>query len=430
MITRETYTYQAFDYYYKVSFIETYFVVSTVNGMPPNQLPAPPYRTVWVLVDSSITVSRRQPISIGPDGERRGYKYLRDTGQLIPALAYNIQKMKTLSKGSYDAVNWTTGATHISNAARLNSSANQSDIYIADRVAANNFHASLRSRQNISAGVLIGEIGESLSLVTRTATTMYQIFVALKRGRISDAIEAIQNHYGSRGQHNLRGVRMRNRTSRSNLSRSEYASLAWLELQFGWKPILQDLYDLIVIIFDSLSLVNKRWLSISGYGKGPPFIEYNDYTDTNGFTTKTTYSERQIGVTSIYSIGSDAVDVLSSYGLVNPASIAWELIPFSFVIDWFIPIGHIIESTTAEAGLVRESVSASCKRSFTRRAINDSYWFENNLVSETVHESFTRTIVSDSDFPDVPFQLTSLLELTDSWHVITSMALLRSVFGR
>jgi hypothetical protein len=38
-------------------------------------------------------------------------------------------------------------------------------------------------------------------------------------------------------------------------------------------------------------------------------------------------------------------------GVVNPLSIAWEVIPFSFVVDWFIPVGQVLEACTATMGL-------------------------------------------------------------------------------
>jgi hypothetical protein len=32
-----------------------------------------------------------------------------------------------------------------------------------------------------------------------------------------------------------------------------------------------------------------------------------------------------------------------SFGLLNPAAVAWELLPFSFVVDWFLPVGRYLE---------------------------------------------------------------------------------------
>lgn len=41
----------------------------------------------------------------------------------------------------------------------------------------------------------------------------------------------------------------------------------------------------------------------------------------------------------------------SRLGLTNPASIAWELVPFSFVVDWFGTVGEFLASWTDFDGL-------------------------------------------------------------------------------
>lgn len=35
---------------------------------------------------------------------------------------------------------------------------------------------------------------------------------------------------------------------------------------------------------------------------------------------------------------------MAQLGLLNPEIVAWELLPFSFVADWFIPIGSYLEA--------------------------------------------------------------------------------------
>lgn len=42
---------------------------------------------------------------------------------------------------------------------------------------------------------------------------------------------------------------------------------------------------------------------------------------------------------------------LSELGLINPAEIAWEIMPWSFVVDWFLPVQSWIESLSSQIGL-------------------------------------------------------------------------------
>jgi hypothetical protein len=38
-------------------------------------------------------------------------------------------------------------------------------------------------------------------------------------------------------------------------------------------------------------------------------------------------------------------------GLTNPLAIAWELVPFSFVLDWLVPVGTWLQSLDATLGV-------------------------------------------------------------------------------
>lgn len=42
---------------------------------------------------------------------------------------------------------------------------------------------------------------------------------------------------------------------------------------------------------------------------------------------------------------------LEGWGLINPISIAWEVVPLSFCVDWLVPVGNTLASLTATAGL-------------------------------------------------------------------------------
>lgn len=53
---------------------------------------------------------------------------------------------------------------------------------------------------------------------------------------------------------------------------------------------------------------------------------------------------------------NDSLLTLDQCGLINPLSVAWELVPFSFVVDWFLPIGTYINSMSDYAGTRRTNV--------------------------------------------------------------------------
>jgi hypothetical protein len=40
----------------------------------------------------------------------------------------------------------------------------------------------------------------------------------------------------------------------------------------------------------------------------------------------------------------ESLDANRALGLLDPLTVAWEIIPYSFVIDWFVPIGTYFEN--------------------------------------------------------------------------------------
>lgn len=44
--------------------------------------------------------------------------------------------------------------------------------------------------------------------------------------------------------------------------------------------------------------------------------------------------------------------MLNQLGLANPLATAWELVSYSFVVDWFVPIGPVLNALSARAGLI------------------------------------------------------------------------------
>lgn len=50
-------------------------------------------------------------------------------------------------------------------------------------------------------------------------------------------------------------------------------------------------------------------------------------------------------------IKSETLRYAVASGLANPAAILWELMPYSFVIDWSLPIGNYLQAASSTRGL-------------------------------------------------------------------------------
>jgi len=64
---------------------------------------------------------------------------------------------------------------------------------------------------------------------------------------------------------------------------------------------------------------------------------------------------------------SDTADII---GLTDPLTAIWELTPYSFVVDWFIPIGDYLQNVAFAANIKINRVIRSRKNYIDCRGIN------------------------------------------------------------
>lgn len=123
-------------------------------------------------------------------------------------------------------------------------------------------------------------------------------------------------------------------------ARSKIVADAWLEFHFGWEPLVKDIFHATQVLQSPMSgkTVEAR--------TGVPFLE-SSYSKP--------YSEAYIEVIKGIMLHKCGATLLvtdhnaymaNRLGLTNPAAWAWELIPFSFVVDWFSTVGSFINQWT------------------------------------------------------------------------------------
>lgn len=123
----------------------------------------------------------------------------------------------------------------------------------------------------------------------------------------------------------------------------EDASDLWLELHFGWVPLIQDLHNAVKTLKDGVPQP-----VVTGTGSSP----YNVRTVTDTPTYKRyIHTSVRCRIEAKVRIANSDVWMLNQQGLINPASVVWEVIPFSFVVDWFFNVGSVLSSLTDLAGL-------------------------------------------------------------------------------
>lgn len=111
-----------------------------------------------------------------------------------------------------------------------------------------------------------------------------------------------------------------------------------LAINFGIKPVISDMF----VIADGLSRFNQAYI----HRVHSRSQENYDYVDAYGF--------RWVGRSKMNRVSYVRLNEHQQAGnlnIGNPIEWAWELIPFSFVVDWVIPVGDAIAALYADRGL-------------------------------------------------------------------------------
>lgn len=113
----------------------------------------------------------------------------------------------------------------------------------------------------------------------------------------------------------------------------------WLQGRYGWRILLYDIED----INRTIREMDEKSLTRVKETVGDSFYHVVDSSRSEAYFNYTNnvsdISEYEVGVR-----GSIIADFLPSKISLNPIVTAWELIPFSFVIDWFLNVGRALEA--------------------------------------------------------------------------------------
>jgi len=121
----------------------------------------------------------------------------------------------------------------------------------------------------------------------------------------------------------------------------------FLAFKFGVEPLLNDAYNLGVKLAqietsdtsEPIAFRANSRLYFSKTIEGP----FGNNYDIAG--------EIIISYVVKYTIPNSTARYLSSVGLVNPSEIAWELLPWSFVVDWMLPVSDWMQTLSNDIGL-------------------------------------------------------------------------------
>ena len=192
------------------------------------------------------------------------------------------------------------------------------------------------------------------------------------------------------------------------------ANNTFLNYSFGWKPFIGDLQNFVNLIKNITNRLNYL-RAIRGKTVPVRFRRFGAYTDSRvgTFVKSYEYDDRLPNSWTNYrmcyiKLRSRQIDYFASCHLFheldglndawstfkaavaglninNPASIVWEAIPFSFVLDWFLPVGKFLRNFSVQPFAGRWEIS-NLVNTLHDRAILECYYGSDdpNLAPESL----------------------------------------------
>jgi hypothetical protein len=214
---------------------------------------------------------------------------------------------------------------------------------------------------------------------------------------------------------------------------------AYLELQYGVKPLMSDVYGTVSTLENKEKDAERGHVTVKASVKSRNFTVRKLF---DGFNNTAWGYDQVLERNDNGFIRLDFVQdnpllaSLNSLGVTNPIEIAWELTPYSFVADWFFPIGDWLNSLDATLGWRFKGGSFSAKSTRKIRVNNAKISGDVNKLSRTAfvvaggsgrQMCFDRTVYSDAPMASLP----SFYKLNKSSvdHATNGIALLATVLA-
>jgi len=126
----------------------------------------------------------------------------------------------------------------------------------------------------------------------------------------------------------------------------------WLQYRYGIMPLIYDLQSYIALLQGAGTRV--RYVS-NVAGPGDPFSSDTGWVATNLHVETRMMCTRAYSHRASAGLFVSAKTEIDNTGILRIGSTAWELVPFSFVADWFVNVNDVIAAT--EGRFTRNIVS-------------------------------------------------------------------------
>lgn len=200
--------------------------------------------------------------------------------------------------------------------------------------------------QKASLGIALMQYRQTCSMFYRAATYLSRVFRDRKR------YLARLIRYRKRLRRARRGyISFTSVGPKPKAPKGTRASDIYLAYAFGLRPLISDLYGAVEVLSDRLA-DDDVWLPVRTSAVNRAFRQRTSSSSiTPEKTIETVNQETIVRHKGVYRIGSGALKNAALLGATNPLEVAWDFIPFSFIVNAIVPIGTWLKSLDALVGI-------------------------------------------------------------------------------
>nr|UJQ85302.1 MAG: hypothetical protein 1 [Leviviridae sp.] len=267
---------------------------------------------------------------------------------------------------------------------------------IVQNYAASEIRKRISQTNNPFKGMtFLGELRETISMIRSPAKSI--------RKKIDDLYR--QNHaYLKNGRRDL---------PRRSPEASKVLADSWLEFSFGVSPLLQDIDDAARAAAGILSANGIKRVSAVATRVVTSSDAYTSGADTgvagvclvNRHWIYTARQSYHVGLRVDSSVETplDNLVARGGFDLSEVIPTAWELLPWSFFIDYFINVGEVLQAQTIDMSNIAWKTSClkeTVEVSQSSTGIKSSGIIFDGGGTASSHSSFTRLVRGSADIPN------------------------------
>lgn len=196
-----------------------------------------------------------------------------------------------------------------------------------------------------NAPVFVAEAGKTASMVYSRALSIVNLFRAARRGNFSYFFDNL--HITRRPTHSQRKRLRRKWNKRFTADSTKAAADVVLEFNYGWVPFMLEVRSAVNTLMDLADRPESRVMRVRADSHVETTVTVLKETWDFGIDGKINIERKDAikhSIRGVWRFEPLSADLPGRFGMVNPAEVIWELIPLSFVVDWFLPIGDYLSA--------------------------------------------------------------------------------------